>query len=125
MMDGQIEFSRTLFLVVALVFLIITVTVSPVIAKQRALNAEEKYVANQLQNESCLKDWGANEGAATIDASVTGVTTDGYRVKVSMPYAYTVERDGEDTFADFPSEAVYIVSFIVTRRIQGEEISIC
>jgi len=124
-MDGQIEFSWILLPVVVLVLLIMTVAVSPIIAEQRALNAEEKFVANQLQNESCLKDWGANEGAATIDASVTGMTTDGYRVKVSMPYAYTVERDGEDIFADFPSEAVYIVSFTVTRRIQGEEISIC
>lgn len=94
-------------------------------AQQRALHAEETYVAAQLETASCLDDWGANEGAATAHAAATGVTPLGIRVAVQLPYAYRVETDGEPTFADTASQAVYDVTLFGIRRVSGDEITPC
>ncbi|MFT4885736.1 MAG: hypothetical protein ACI8U4_003264 [Natronomonas sp.] len=95
------------------------------ILEQRALAAEEDYVAAQLEDESCLTDWGTREGAATQRAEVTGVSDEGIRVKVRLPYAYTTEQDGETMHADAVSEATYAVTRTDARRVRGDDISPC
>lgn len=94
--------------------------------EDRALDAEEEYVASNLENRSCLTEWGTREGAGpSTDASVTKVTTSGVRVTVTLPYAYTTESDGETIYADTASEAVYQVNFTETQRLTGDEITPC
>lgn len=94
-------------------------------AQQHALDTEATHVANQLRDEPCLDDWGANEGAATKSAGITGLAPTGLRVSVSLPYAYRVDHDGEPVFADTASEAVYAVTLFGTRRVSGDEIDPC
>ena len=124
-MKSRVLSKRTLIFSVTLVIIVADGVVSGFVAEQRALDAEEEYAAEQLGDEPCLTDWGVNEGAATKQVSITGVTAGGVRVAVSMPYAYTVERNGTPIFADTASDAVYAVTFTDTRRIRGEAIAIC
>ena len=109
----------TLFLVVASVWTI-------PLAGQRALAAEEEYVADRLSDTPCLTDWGVNEGAGpSRDASITGLSTSGVRVHVTVPYAYTAESDGEPVFADTASDATYVVTPVTTRRVGGDDLPAC
>lgn len=101
-------------------------TLASIIAEDRALDAEEDYVAGNLEDTSCLTEWGTSEGAGpSKDASVTKVTTSGVRVTVTLPYAYTAESDGETVYADTASEALYRVKFTGTQRLAGDEITPC
>lgn len=125
-MESRIASTQILIFGGVLVLIVAVVGISAFGAHQRALAAEQEYVAAQLENESCLTEWGVNEGAATQRVSVTGVTADGLRVAVRLPYAYTVaDENGELIFADTSSNAVYAVTFTETRRIRGDTISIC
>lgn len=115
-------------LVVALALVVAIAAAVPLAtttASDRALAAEADHVAGHLERAGCLTDWGADEGAATRSASVTGVTADGLRVRVQLPYAYTTQVDGETVYADTSSEAVYEVGPTSTRRVSGDEISPC
>jgi hypothetical protein len=114
-------------LLYGLVVLVVVVGVWTVpLAGQRALAAEEDYVATHLANESCLTDWGVNEGAGpSKDASIAGLSTSGVRVHVTVPYAYTTESDGEPIFADTASEATYVVTPVTTRRVSGDDLPTC
>lgn len=117
---------RTLFLGFALAALVVLAGVLSVpVAEGRALSAEEAYVADQLEDASCLGDWGANEGAATKDATVTNWTAQGVHVTVSMPYAYTTESEEGTIHADAVSEAVYLVTALDARRLSGDTIAPC
>jgi hypothetical protein len=112
---------------VALALLIILSCVLLIpIAEGRALEAEEAYVADRLENASCLSDWGTSEGAGpSKDASITKVTTHRLQISVTLPYAYTTEAGNETMYADFASEAVYEVSPTRVQRIRGDDISPC
>lgn len=124
-MGFRVFSKRNVVFGVTLVIIAAAGVVSGFVAEQRALDAEEAYVAEQLRDEPCLTDRGVNEGAATRRVSITGVTAGGVRVAVSVPYAYTVERNGEPIFADTASDAVYGVTLTSTRRIRGDDIDIC
>jgi hypothetical protein len=118
--------SRRLLLGSALAALVIISGVAAVYsAQQRAVRAEETHVATQLETATCLDDWGVNEGTETKSAAVTGVSPFGVRVTVSIPYAYSVDRDGDPIFADTASEAVYEVTLLNARRVSGDDISPC
>lgn len=118
--------SRRLIAGVVLALVVTAGLLSVQVAESRAMDAESAYVTAQLESASCLSDWGINEGAGpSADASVTGVTASGVRVSVTLPYAYTVEREGEPLFADTASRAVYEVSLTGTRRVRGDTISPC
>jgi hypothetical protein len=123
-MRPEITTRRLLY---GLVLLVVVVGVWTVpLAGQRALAAEEDYVADRLSDTLCLTDWGVNEGAGpSRDASITGLSTSGVRVHVTVPYAYTTESDGEPVFADTASEATYVVTPVTTRRVSGDDLPVC
>jgi hypothetical protein len=123
-MRPEITARRLLY---GLVLLVVVVGVWTVpLAGQRALAAEEDYVADRLSDNPCLTDWGVNEGAGpSRDASIRGLSTSGVRVHVTVPYAYTTESDGEPVFADTASEATYVVTPVTTRRVSGDDLPVC
>jgi hypothetical protein len=98
---------------------------SPLVLERWALAAEDEHVTARLEDESCLAHWGTGEGAGIQRAEVTGVSDGGVRVEVSLPYAYTTERDGEKIYADMTSEAVYEVTRTDMRRVRGDDIAPC
>lgn len=104
---------------------LVATLVSPLVVEQWALAAEDEHVTAQLENQPCLTDWGIREGAVTQRTEITGVSDGGVRVEVSLPYAYTTERDGETVVADSASEAVYEVTRTDMRRVRGDDISPC
>jgi hypothetical protein len=117
--------TRRLLAGVVLLLVVASVWTVP-LAGQRALAAEEDYVADRLSDTLCLTDWGVNEGAGpSRDASITGLSTSGVRVHVTVPYAYTTESDGEPVFADTASEATYVVTPVTTRRVSGDDVPTC
>jgi hypothetical protein len=117
--------TRRLLAGVVLLLVVASVWTVP-LAGQRALAAEEDYVADRLSDTLCLTDWGVNEGAGpSRDASITGLSTSGVRVHVTVPYAYTTESDGEPVFADTTSEATYVVTPVTTRRVSGDDLPAC
>jgi hypothetical protein len=123
-MRPEITTRRPLY---GLVLLVVGVGVWTVpLAGQRALAAEEDYVADRLSDTPCLTDWGVNEGAGpSRDASITKLSTSGTHVRVTVPYAYTTEHDGEPIFADTASEATYVVTPVTTRRVGGDALPAC
>lgn len=120
-------FPRTRLLALAFVVTVVAaVPLSIVVLEQRALSEEEAYIAHQLENASCLTDWGVNEGAGPRrDASITKRTGFSVLVRVTVPYSHTVKTDDGQLFADSASEATYEVTFTDARRISGDEISPC
>jgi hypothetical protein len=117
--------TRRLLAGVVLLLVVASVWTVP-LAGQRALATEEDYVADRLSDTLCLTDWGVNEGAGpSRDASITGLSTSGVRVHVTVPYAYTTESDGEPVFADTASEATYVVTPVTTRRVSGDDLPVC
>lgn len=95
-------------------------------AEQRAFSAEESYVTNQLDDASCLVEWGVNDGVALRpEMAVTGLAGGGLRVTVAVPYHFA-KRDGNQTIVgDTASEAVYRVTPTETQRLSGDDISYC
>jgi hypothetical protein len=94
-------------------------------AEQQALNAEREHITNRLDDATCLDEWGVDAGTVRKSARVTGVTARGVRVRVTMPYAYRVEQDGEPLFADTASDATYVVSLRGAHRMSGDRIEPC
>lgn len=91
-------------------------------AKERALTAEEDYVTKQLQNTSCIKDWGLNSYTGfEREATITDRNTDGVEVAVSQPYWYSTDQEDADT----GSKAHYLLTSSDTHRISGDNISPC
>lgn len=117
--------ARALPVALALLLVVTGVWTVP-LAGQRALAAEEEYVADRLSDTPCLTDWGVNEGAGpSRDASIREVSPSGVRVHVTVPYAYTTESDGEPMFADTASEATYVVTPVTARRVSGDDLPAC
>lgn len=95
-------------------------------AEQRAFSAEETYVTNQLDDASCLVEWGVNEGVGLKPKmAVTGLAGNGLRVTVAMPYHVAEQDSNQTTVGDTTSEAVYRVTPTETRRLSGDDISYC
>lgn len=94
-------------------------------AERRAATAEATHVSEQLGEASCLTDWGTNEGTVRREVSVTGLTLQGLRISVRLPYATTTETDEGSLHADTVSEAAYLVTPGETRRVSGDEIAPC
>lgn len=95
-------------------------------AQDRAFAAEETYVANQLDNASCVVEWGVNDGVGLQpEKSVTGFSGGGLRVVVTVPYHVAEDDGNQTTVGDTVSEAVYTVTPTDTRRLSGDEISPC
>lgn len=118
--------SRRLLVGVALLLVVTGSSLSVPVTEGRALSAEEMYIADRLENASCLTDWGTSEGARPRkQAAVTKLTAFGYRISVTIPYAYTTESNGETIYADTASGAIYEITLTDTRRIRGDEISPC
>lgn len=96
------------------------------LAQQRALGAEETYVAAQLSGADCLENWRQSESAGlSRDASVEGVSPSGVRVAVTVPYTYETTRDGDSLYAHTASEAVHVVSLTGTDRVEGAGVDPC
>lgn len=89
-------------------------------AKERTLTAEEEFLTEQLQNASCLTDWGVTPGSIS-DATVTKRTADGVYVAVTVEWYYTKG----DTDDDGASNAVYVVTADSIKRVQGDKLSPC
>ena len=94
-------------------------TVSDKQAKERALTAEEAFLTKQLQNASCLTDWGTTPTTVSKRATVTKRTADGVYVEVTHPYWYSTEQSE----ADAGSNALYVVTVDGTERVRGENVS--
>lgn len=91
------------------------------VAKERALEAEESYLVERLENASCLTGWGTSETTAQTTASVADRTAEGVVVDVTHAYWYSTEK----AEADGASEARYVITDDDTRRIHGETVSPC
>mgnify|MGYP006305582065 CR=1 FL=1 len=115
---------RTALLVGAVCLLLVAGLAVPV-AEGRARAAEERHLTERLSTAECLDDWGVGEGTEQYAASVAGVTAEGVVVSVQVPYAYTVERDGEPIFADTASEATYVVGPGGATRRGGDSVAPC
>ena len=90
-------------------------------AKERAIGAEEEFLTAQLQNSSCLTNWGVSETTASTRATVTKRTADGVYVEVTHAYSYSTEN----VEADGASIAVYVVTADSIQRDRGDSISPC
>lgn len=90
-------------------------------ARERALAAEEAYLAERLGSATCLGDWGTNATAADEHASVRARTPDAVVVDVSHPYWYdSATVEGDATVA-----ARYRVTAERARRVSGETVAPC
>jgi len=96
-------------------------TISDEKAKKRALDAEEEYVFEHLQNAPCLTSWGTAGTPARKAATVIKRTTEGVRVEVTHPYWFSTN----DMEVDATSRAVYLVSPDSVQRVSGDEIDPC
>lgn len=88
-------------------------------AKERALDTEGTYVTDELQNQSCLENWGTTATTASKQTNVTKRTSDGVYVEVTYPYWYTTEQ----TEGDSSTEARYVVTDENTERRSGDSVS--
>lgn len=95
-------------------------SVSNATATERALDAEQSYLTERLQDASCLADWGTTPTTVSERATVTNRTSSGVYVEVTHPYWYSTE--GMD--ADGGTNAVYLVTEERTERERGETVSI-
>lgn len=96
------------------------------VAEQRVFSAEETYVANQLNNASCVIEWGVNEGIGLDpEMAVTGFSGGGLRVAVAVPYNFAEQEDNDTTVGITASEAVYRVTPTETRRLSGDGVVNC
>jgi hypothetical protein len=117
--------ARALPVALTLVLVVTGIWTVP-LAGQRALAAEEEYVADRLSGASCLADWGVNEGAGpSRDASIRGLSASGVRVHVTVPYATETVVDNSTVYGDTASEAVYLVTPLSTRRVEGDDLPAC
>lgn len=91
-------------------------------AKDRALTAEKKHITEQLENASCVEDWGLGDyGGWGKEATVINQSTDGVYVTVRHPYWYGTE----EVESDGGSEATYQVTDAEVQRLSGTNISPC
>jgi hypothetical protein len=116
---------RALFALALTLVLVIAGVGAVQAAEGRAADAERAYITDRLENAACLEDWGVDEGAVSRSVAVTGPSGVGLRVAVTMPYAHTVEIDGEAVFADTATEAVYRVTLTDTTRLEGDTVAPC
>lgn len=90
--------------------------------KSRVLAAEEAYITDQLENASCVEEWGLTDyGGWGKGATVISQSADGVYVKVRHPYWYgtgELESDGG-------SEATYLVTDDETQRLSGTNVTPC
>lgn len=112
-------------LVVVLLCLLLVAGLAVPVVEGRARAAEERHLETRLTDAGCLTDWGVGEGTEAYATSVAGVTPRGVVVSVQVPYAYTVERDGEPLFADTASEATYLVGPGGATRRGGDSVAPC
>lgn len=91
-------------------------------AKERALTVEEDHITEQLENASCVSDWGLTAyGGIEENATVSNRTADGVRVEVTHPYWYSAEQDE----VDGGSNALYLVTAETVQRNNGTDVSPC
>ncbi|WP_436911580.1 hypothetical protein [Halosimplex marinum] len=117
--------SRRARVAVAVVVLVLGALAAVSLAQQRALAAERAHVTDRLGDASCLSDWGVDEGTATREASVTGLSITGLEVSVRVPYAYTQPLGDETLHADAAATATYRVSVTGAHRVAGDSIDPC
>jgi hypothetical protein len=98
-----------------------TPSVSDEEAKERALAAEEAFLAGRLRNASCLTNWGTYPTTMSESATVVNRTADGVFVEVVHPYSYSTEN----VSADGGSNALYVVTADGTRRVRGDDVAPC
>ncbi|WP_224448156.1 hypothetical protein [Haloprofundus salilacus] len=97
-------------------------------AEERALEAEGAYITEQLEDASCVTDWGTTATVTNKEATVTDRTADGVHVEVTHPYWYSSQqREGNETVveeADGGTNARYVVTAADARRADGDTISV-
>lgn len=91
-------------------------------AEDRALSAEEAYITEQLENASCIEEWGLTDyvgwgkGATVINQSTNGVY-----VNVSHPFWYSTSEEE----ADVGTKATYRIAGDEVQRLSGTRVSPC
>lgn len=91
-------------------------------AKDRALTAEEEYITEQLENASCVNQWGLTDYVGwEKEASVINQSAEGVYVNVSHPYWYSTSEEE----ADVGTKATYLVTGDEVQRHSGMEVSPC
>lgn len=90
-------------------------------ARERAIAAEEEYLAERLGSADCLRDWGTHATTADERASVETRTAEAVVVDARHPYWYTTgTAEGDDV-----SRARYHVTREEERRVDGDAVSPC
>lgn len=91
-------------------------TITNSTAKQVALDYEEVYIYNVLQQEN-YSEWGVgnwNDSSATV----LNRTQNGIYVQVRMPYSYQYESG----YVDGVSQATYFITTETIERVKGDGI---
>lgn len=90
--------------------------------KERALAAEEAYISEELENASCVDEWGLTDyGGWGKEATPINRSSDGVYVEVRHPYWFGTE----ELEADAGSEATYLVTDNGVQRLGGTKVSPC
>lgn|GEM_PF-3313798 len=90
-------------------------------ARERAIAAEEQYLADRLGNATCLEEWGTEPTTGEVDATIANRAADVVSVEVTHPYWYSMGRDESDSI----SNAVYNVTSADIERVSGDDVSPC
>lgn len=91
-------------------------------ARERALDAEEQYITEQLENASCVESWSPTSFVGLEEeATIMNRTDKGVQVVVKHPYSVATE----ELEADTESEARYLVTPEDEDRISGTKVSPC
>lgn len=85
-------------------------------AIERALAAEEEFLAEHFRNASCLTDWGVTPRSAASQTKVTKRTAEGVYVAATVEWYTTTEEVDDDGL----SKAVYVVTADSIERVQGD-----
>mgnify|MGYP000392145502 CR=1 FL=1 len=104
--------------------------VSDEAATNRALAAEERYIASALSNADCVDSWGTAPTITQKEATVVERGGEGVLVEVQHPFSYSTETTTEDgrnesIHADGATEATYRVTADGTERVSGTGLSPC
>jgi hypothetical protein len=88
------------------------------VAESRALDAETEYIRKQLENASCLDEWGIGTYTAEAYGRVQTVTDRGYVVDVQRPFSW----EHEGSIVDGVAQARYVVNENETVQLEAGSI---
>jgi len=89
--------------------------------EDRVLEAEQTYVEQQLNNASCLAEWGTEPVVGSRNVTIENHASEGVYANVRFPYWYSTG----DTTHDSISNSKYLVSNNSVDRLDGPQIEPC